>query len=973
MADSEPRQLSRSLNVSTLASKFQQVNTTVHGWQGKPQPVARTESRVSRFSDARAKFQAQAKEKNTSKMCEESRKRSPSPGPKTEALVQNFTQLGFTASKNKPCHGDLKDARSASTWRRSLPDCTSFSTENKENSAQINFCRSNDFLPNRPPSPMHSSFPRPVARVAPVSNEGSEVEGCAQQGARQEPPLPLELFPVGALPRTRDRKDQKPGHGPVAVEAKTVPGVFELTKPDSNGQKQDVHGKSIEAKRSEEQGSPEKKAGDSRRDVEGDAAPGIGETKEKEPIAEMKPACAKISKNEDNIFKQSLSKVASEVKEVYGERDLEKSAPVKGNDDADALDERHYSPSEEAPAVDDIEGKAEKKFCSLQKENRCIQISEKLSVSRANEAADILQIEEVGAKDAVQTPQEGSGLENVAILLAATSDRRRFLDAVGKGGKILASGENIVEEEGTGTEASFTGRRGERLDQEGVVQLDVYDMRTNLRRGRDLDRSTQSQLSNGRRESDACQQPSSLGSSLVGESVGSWLATTSDDLLAINTTKESVVDEKNTSIKESKAKPRVSFSNEVMEILTYSPAEYDRRNRDVDPASAAAEWELEKNVAKLETLQVDLERGCDGLGLAIIGLGTEPVQIGLEKLGIFVRSVTADGVAARDGRMRVGDQIIEVNGQSLVGVTQAYAASVLRAALGTVSFLVGREKGVEVQVEESQATVAPESSALEEEGSVLGLNSSPDLSSFEVEGGISLLADISGSGEGKQVDELESGFIQEDDNVPELGEEQSDKQSMVKIGEESGVVTPREEQEELKEALVIENEEIPRNVEQVAEGKGERMMGEISIASDHEETGVCLERSLAEKYLGLVMELEDAKKQVDSLQQLLKQREEEYRVNLADLTARMSCVKCQEVLRKEGEGAREVTIAHNSFLGIERIRPEVSQTSPLPAFHSTPNPSPSGTSTNVLSRSFGVALGASFFTVPVVEEDERKK
>ena len=30
MADSEPRQLSRSLNVSTLASKFQQVNTTVH-------------------------------------------------------------------------------------------------------------------------------------------------------------------------------------------------------------------------------------------------------------------------------------------------------------------------------------------------------------------------------------------------------------------------------------------------------------------------------------------------------------------------------------------------------------------------------------------------------------------------------------------------------------------------------------------------------------------------------------------------------------------------------------------------------------------------------------------------------------------------------------------------------------------------------------------------------------------------------
>jgi len=971
MADSEPRQLSRSLNVSTLASKFQQVNTTVHGWQGKPQPVARTESRVSRFSDARAKFQAQAKEKEK-RICEEPRKRSPSPGPKTEALVQNFTQLGSvlsTASKSKPCHGDLKDARLVSTWRRSLPDCTSVSTENKENSAQINFCRSNDFLPSRPPSPMHSSFPRPVARVAP----GGEEEGCVQQGARQEPPLPLELFPVGALPRTRDRKDQKPGHDPVAVEAKTVPGVFELAKPDScvdkNSLKQDAHGKLMvklgEAKRSEEEGNSEQEVGDNRREV-GDASASTASCESKGHIAEMGSVCANISKNEDNIFKRSLSKVASDVKELYGEKVGEES--VRGDDNANA--EHHSSLSEEAAVVENehIESKAEKKSCSLQKENWCLQISEKLSVARVNEAADILQIEEEGGQDAVQAPQEGSGLTNVAILLAATSDRRKFLDAVGKGGKMLASEENLAEEEGPGIEATFRSGR-ERLDQEDKVQPDVSGVRTNLRRGRDLDKSTQSQLSNGRRESDACQQPSSLGSSLVGESVGSWLATTSDDLLAINTTKESLVDEKNASLKEAKAKPRVSFSNEVMEILTYSPAEYDRRNRDVDPASAAAEWELEKNVAKLETLQVDLERGCEGLGLAIIGLGTEPVQVGFEKLGIFVRSVTAGGVAARDGRMRVGDQIIEVNGQSLVGVTQAYAASVLRAALGTVSFLVGREKVVEVQVEESQTTVTPESSALEEEESVLGLNSSPDLSSFEVEGGISLLGDISVGGEGKQVDELESGFIQENESFPGLGEEQGEQQSIVVIKEESCAVTPKEQQE-VKEAFVLEKEEMPRNVGQTAVGDG--VMGEISIASDHEETGGCLERSLAEKYLGLVMELEDTKRQVDSLQQLLKRREEEYRVNVADLTARISCVNCRGVLRKEDEGTIEVTMAHNSFLGIGRSRPEVSQSSPLPAFHSTPNPSPSGT--NVLSRSLGIAgLGASFFTVPVIEENELKK
>lgn len=42
-------------------------------------------------------------------------------------------------------------------------------------------------------------------------------------------------------------------------------------------------------------------------------------------------------------------------------------------------------------------------------------------------------------------------------------------------------------------------------------------------------------------------------------------------------------------------KRRITFSrNPIPVYATYSVEEYDRRNEDVDPVSASAEWELEK-------------------------------------------------------------------------------------------------------------------------------------------------------------------------------------------------------------------------------------------------------------------------------------------------------------------------------------------------------------------------------------------
>ena len=135
---------------------------------------------------------------------------------------------------------------------------------------------------------------------------------------------------------------------------------------------------------------------------------------------------------------------------------------------------------------------------------------------------------------------------------------------------------------------------------------------------------------------------------------------------------------------------KVRFSTSpIKHFSTFSNEDYDRRNDDVDPAGATAVFELEKRLEKMKTISVELCKQDAGLGISVLGVGVGPVNRN-DKLGIFIKAITSGGAADIDGRVKVGDQIVSVDDDSLVGVTQEEAAKLLRRPGSLVKMVVAR-------------------------------------------------------------------------------------------------------------------------------------------------------------------------------------------------------------------------------------------------------------------------------------------
>ena len=105
----------------------------------------------------------------------------------------------------------------------------------------------------------------------------------------------------------------------------------------------------------------------------------------------------------------------------------------------------------------------------------------------------------------------------------------------------------------------------------------------------------------------------------------------------------------------------------------------------------------------MKRVEVDLIVSKDSPSLGIRVVGVNMIHGVQDKLNIYVKKVVDESLAGKDGRIMINDHIIEVNGISLVGVSQKLAAQTLSNCAispetGTVHFVLARphqEAGVD--------------------------------------------------------------------------------------------------------------------------------------------------------------------------------------------------------------------------------------------------------------------------------------
>ncbi|XP_037080219.1 inaD-like protein, partial [Pollicipes pollicipes] len=113
-----------------------------------------------------------------------------------------------------------------------------------------------------------------------------------------------------------------------------------------------------------------------------------------------------------------------------------------------------------------------------------------------------------------------------------------------------------------------------------------------------------------------------------------------------------------------------------------------RRSADYSPAPPVS---LPPNLAAITSRQFKLLRlvrvGGEELGFVIQGRRNAEQTAS----GYYITQIEADGLAERDGRLRVGDEVINVNGRRLRGVSLEEARATLRNSPAEVDVVIARD------------------------------------------------------------------------------------------------------------------------------------------------------------------------------------------------------------------------------------------------------------------------------------------
>ena len=89
-----------------------------------------------------------------------------------------------------------------------------------------------------------------------------------------------------------------------------------------------------------------------------------------------------------------------------------------------------------------------------------------------------------------------------------------------------------------------------------------------------------------------------------------------------------------------------------------------------------------------EIVRIQLAKSANGgMGLSIVAAK----GVGKDKLGIYIKAVVDGGAAYHDGRLEAGDQLLTVDGHSLVGITQERAAEIMLRTGSVVELEVAKQ------------------------------------------------------------------------------------------------------------------------------------------------------------------------------------------------------------------------------------------------------------------------------------------